>query len=266
MTGKQKQRYVFAIYSGLGVLGIAVALLGALLNEGTIQSLLLNLSTELFGAVLLFVILNWFFMLDSEQSLTERIGSILTILEREYSVLLDSKKSREILDFEERLNSSKQIDLLGYSLYKLLSRNSKSLIEVINKSKTKIRMILIDPKSMAAQVVSAQTAGDRYLEQCDLSFKTLTFMKKNIIPNAEGSLDIRLIRFIPSCVMIILDRDDNEQGMINVKIKAPYGSPPRLARRNFILKKRKDSDDFETWLEQFESCWQDGQPWNPAKS
>lgn len=266
MTRKQKQRYVFAIYSGLGILAIAVALLGALLNEGTIQNLLLNLATELFGAVLLFVILNWFFMLDSEQSLIERIGRMLTILEGEYSVLLDSNKSSEIFAFEKRLNSAKQIDLLGYSLYKILSLYAKSyFIEAIN-NRTKIRIILVDPKSKAAQILSAQKTGTRYRKQRELSFTILTFLQKKIISNAKGSLDVRLINFIPSCDMIILDRDNDEQGMINVIIKAPYGSPPRLDRRRFIFRKREDSDDFEAWLEQFESCWQDGQPWRPTKS
>jgi len=271
MKHKQKQRYLFAIYFGLAALAATFSLLGVLLNESAVQSLFLNLSTELFGAVLLFVILNWFFMLDSEQSLLERVERMLTILERKYSVLLGSKQSRKIFALEDRIQSAKQVDLLGYSLYRLLTEYSRRhFIESINHKGAKIRVLLINPEGMAANLISAHGAGDRYFEQCDLSFKMLTFLQKSIVPNGKGgSLDIKLINFIPSCDMIILDRDDDKKGIMKVCINEPYGWMPeskRLARRHLIFKKSNNLEDFETWLEQFELYWQYSEPWNPVNS
>jgi len=270
MTSKQKQRYVFAIYFGLTALAAAFALFGSLLNEGTIQSLLLNLSTELMGAVLIFFIVNWFFMLDSESSLIERVERVLTILEREHSVLLGSKKSRKILDLGERFNSAKQIDLLGYSLYKLFIEHKRYLIQCL-KNGTKIRILLVNPEGKAGELISAHKAGAQYYLQWNQSFTILESLQKESISNDKGGgLEIKVIDFIPSCDMIMLDRDDYEKGIMKVSINGPYATTTKsnkiLDRRHLIFKKRNDPDDFETWLEQFESCWQDGQPWNPVNS
>ena len=64
MRNSDESRHFLAVYLIVILLAIILLLLGILTAEHTWQTVLLNLSTELLGAAIIFILITWLFRLQ----------------------------------------------------------------------------------------------------------------------------------------------------------------------------------------------------------
>ena len=110
MDKKQKQRFTLTIYLFVASLSVIIALVSMNYFGGTIQAILINVSTELLGVVWIFFLVNRWFLTDSWDA-TERIDSLISRLEKQIHLL---KGEEDDTSFEKLIAGSDKISLLGY--------------------------------------------------------------------------------------------------------------------------------------------------------
>jgi len=260
MDRKRKSRYVLAVYLLLATVAVILALVAVNYYHESqpLQALLINLSTELAGVVLIFLVVNRLFMLDRDRELTEQMARLRDDIRMMFSPFASRDDVNEEFGLGDLLLRAKTVDLVGYNLANLLGGFREQLAQAIQRE-TDVRVLLVNASSSAGELICdakddqerfliAAKRGRRYLSEIwDLSREK---------DDVRGTLTVKLTSWVPSCHMIMVD-GKQQAGIAKVGINPlsfRVGLPKRLS---LILRKERHPQEFDYFESQFGLLWDD---------
>ena len=111
MRNSDESRHFLAVYLIVILLAIILLLLGILTAEHTWQTVLLNLSTELLGAAIIFILITWLFRLQPIAELKRKHDEGSRAYEKKIKEqadqirLLEQKHTVEIGEYKQRIKA-----------------------------------------------------------------------------------------------------------------------------------------------------------------
>jgi hypothetical protein len=254
------KKYLIAIYFIIAALSVITWLIGYYHKEQDVyQSTLINLATELLGAVLVFFLVNFFFQVD-EIDTNQRIEKLLNKLEKEDQTLAQNFFINQP-DMEKFILNSKQIDICGVALTVFVDKGLGALRKAI-QSGAKIRIMLIEKSDYTynAAALRSETGKTSYYEKKHAStFDNLDYLHKytaSLTNKEKGSIEVGLLKYPPSFGIEIFQNLDNNpnSGKLKIEIYAHHtgwDKPPI-----FMLDKISDDEWFKYFVNQFEVMWE----------
>lgn len=278
MQANVKTRYVLAVY--LFVFSLSIILLLSAITiakpESIFQSVLLGLTTEILGVVLIFLVINRLFLLE-DWNVSERVSALLEKLELgvvEEKVDYLAEQQQQIyrglqdlhasgLKFETRsalkpfhlaIADAREINIFGHHLSSISNSSAGAMLKKANKG-CKFRIIILDPTNDTVLNAAAQlsdrsgNAGSRHL-QSDIN-RSLEILK----PLSEsGNAEIRLTGVMMPFTMILLDPSQTS-GTAQIEFCAYRTNRTDLLHVKLTPHSNRDSYAF--FLDQFEKLWND---------
>lgn len=227
------------------------------------QAFLLNVSTELIGALIVFFFFNLFFFLD-DWDLSERVQNLLNRLERERPK--SEKFFQKMPDIGAQIQEADGIDLCGVSLTSTISRQFTLLRDGLAEGKP-VRILIIDPRTAAVEMANARSESqdiEYYKKRLDATLSDIGYLREKwdgfVEQGNTGLFQVRLMSYAPSFGMHIFHRA-RSKGQMNIEIyphHGGYGAPAI-----FTLNELEDSVWFQYYLNQFEEMWSYAVEWNP---
>jgi hypothetical protein len=196
------------------------------------------------GGILIFVgfILNWSESLYFKQKpKNDSVGSLAS-----QSVVVRSSFLRV-----------SQIDVLGYSLRNFIHNNQQTLVQSILNGAS-IRLIVIDPDGEAIKLIEGIKPSTGLADDVRRSLQISNNIIEDSKESVRGKFDIRVIDWIPSCSLTILDAS-SDNGWIEVGIFPP--NYKRVAEKKAYIQFAKKEN--ESWFVEYTSEFND--LWNIAK-
>ena len=245
-----RKKYLLAVYLVVAGIAVILGLIGINNADGSLKDILINLSTEFLGVVLIFFLVNRLFLVD-EMNTNSRIDSLLQRIEADTTSIRGIENNESL---EKLLANRKVISLLGWSMITPLSRHSSALIHNI-KNGASVRIVVIDPESTARELLRTP---NRITHSFDAFCGYVSDIQKEVI-NATGSFEIRVLNWIPSCSLVLLD-PLNADGYTRVTIYPPLPSAPVGERAHFLLSSTHDKRWHSSYVNQFEKIWEMATP------
>lgn len=220
------------------------------------QNILLNIASGLITAVVVFLVLSLFFA-DNQLELNDRLTQIERLLGENRQISTDSDPEEQLLEFDRRIADAQSLDLLGYSMAHLLASSKHSIASALTNG-LKMRVVLLDPTTTAGDLMSQKVGtSDLVREPHDRSVRYLSEIKeiasgKSII---RGSLDIKLIPWVPSVYLNILD-GGQDKGVAIAGVNALTISNSNPRRLHYRLEKTRNPIEFGFYLDNFNEIWQ----------
>ena len=158
------------------------------------------------------------------------------------------------------LEKASQIDAIGYSLRTLIhSRQHQLAKAVINGAS--VRLIVIDPKGKAIQVMEGIKPTTGVAEDIR---RSLGIAKKNILEESKqsvrGKFEIRVIDWIPSCSLLILDATA-ENGWMEIGVFPPNYKKTVGHKLYIHFTRKKDKIHFDEYVGEFNDLWEMAEPY-----
>ena len=293
---KRKKRYVIAVLSGIGLLGVVFVVVPVLLHEDlTWHSVFLNVGTELLGAAVVYLLLMFYMLQDWK--LSEDVKSMNAKIEsmRSWNVTehlkhidtrLSSLESPSALSFfverpnlDARIRDASRIDLCGVTLATTLNRHRTRLLERF-KAGAEIRLLVIDSRS-AAVLTATQKGGsisdEYYPRRLSETDEHITWLYNEVGQKAHqssasartGSLEVRCLPYVPSFridsfgARDVEDITEDPSGLIFVEVYPHLegdDDPPI-----FDLTFQEDGDWYKYFINQFEVMWGNATLWQTPR-
>lgn len=269
MNRKQKVRYLLAIYGIILAVAIIIAVVVLFTQSEAAERITewrgfwLNISTELIGAVAVFIIVNILFLLD-DWDLGERVTQLLNRLERERPTA--EKFFHKLPDLEPHIHDAQQIDMAGYTLTSAINKHLSSLRERLAQG-ARVRILIVDPALKLTR--DALIAANPYLDitysqkRVEATFQDLNYLfekQQNLIQaGAKGSLEVRLLPQ-PLGTGIYGFNVDLDNGKYFIEMYPPVASG---GTPSFTLVQNTDEQWFNYYKFQFEEIWKTAKPWEP---
>ncbi|MAT95891.1 MAG: hypothetical protein CL608_01890 [Anaerolineaceae bacterium] len=227
------------------------------------QAFLLNVSTELIGALIVFFFFNLFFFLD-DWDLSERVQNLLNRLERERPKA--EKFFQKLPDIGPMIQEANAIDLCGVSLTSTINRHFTLLRDGLAEGKP-VRLLIIDPRSTAVEMANLRSESqdmDYYKKRLDASLSDIGYLWEKwegfVKEGNAGLFQVRLMPYSPSFGLHIFHKA-RSKGRINVEVyphHGGYGAPPI-----FGLNESDDPLWYQYFVNQFEDMWSYAVEWTP---
>lgn len=229
------------------------------------QAFLLNVSTELIGALIVFFFFNLFFFLD-DWDLSERVTGLLKKLEQERPSA--ETFFHKLPDIEPLLREANAIELCGVSLTSTINRQLSLIRDSLIDGKT-VRLLIIDPRSIAVEMANARSEPrdfGYFKKRLDASLSDITYLyekwQEYTEPGNETSnlFEIRLIPYVPSFGIQIFHKAQ-AKGKMLVEMyphHVGHGTPPV-----FTLDEGDDAYWFHYFKDQFDEIWKKSVAWTP---
>lgn len=158
-------------------------------------------------------------------------------------------------DFKNKIKDMKQFDMLALSSANFLTNFRPELTEAL-KNGCHIRLLTIEPKSDAANLVMRhQSRGELepdLIKSMDRVAQILEDLKEE---KKIGTIEIRGINWVPSCSIIIYNRDKMSA---ELKIKVyplVIDIPLPLIKSHTIVYKRYEPELFNYYQNHFDFLW-----------
>jgi hypothetical protein len=272
MDRNRKIRYLLAVYAIVLSMAVIFALIGKNQTEvGWLPytvGLITNLSTELIGVVIIFLLVNLLFFVD-DWNLTERVENLIQRLEITRPPASDFFIKWPELD--PYIQKAQQIDMCGVTLTTIINKQFSNLRDRLHAG-ADIRIMLIDPDSLAPNMSAQRSTSpddtDYYLVRLEATLREIAYLFRSWeefkrlagTSSRSGSLVVRLLSYAPSFELISLDSNQST-GVLFVEIyihKFGYSTPP-----TFDLNAHRDGIWYKFFTEQFEQMWEAARPWEP---
>lgn len=212
------RRYA-AVYIIASLTAIVVYLIGVNSENEALKNFLLNISSELF-AVTFMVILVSLFLLRKEwdaaknadeaiDAVVERMENILWRMETtsgrmENLGFLGEPDPNEDALISARLKNGKLVQLLGQTLRPFLTKFYDDLAIAIRNGAT-LQVILIDHEKCARDLIEKICETQHFAGDVLVSHGILQRLAEQARAIGNGSVEVRLVDWIPSCSVIIID-------------------------------------------------------------
>jgi hypothetical protein len=263
MDKKKKIKYLLAIY--LVIVCLSIILGFAALNVGNTfwQSILINLSTELLGVVLVFFLVNYLFSLE-DWDLSERIEKLLFKIEANKEISAqDFFQSPP--DLTSHIKNARQIDMCGFTISYVLYNYIGLLKDQVAQG-TGIRIIVSDPGSVAIQMSAIRSEIPDDIEHFDKrlarALVDLEYLHKQEVANNRDkskALEVRLLPFAPNFAIYSFNqgREDAIAFIEAYPHKSGFGKQPW-----YKLLSRNDPYWHSYFTRQFDDLWNCAKPWD----
>ncbi|MCB9299926.1 MAG: hypothetical protein H6566_04700 [Lewinellaceae bacterium] len=178
---------------------------------------------------------------------------------------LHSEPSFKEFNFNVKLEGVKQLDIIAYSGVYLFQNFQDKFAEAVSNG-ARLRIMLIDPDSQASELLAsnqyfAENPGDtrKSIERIRQIWKDATKKLENFKTKRKrgGSIELRLINWIPSLSLIIVDRD-SKNAELKVKVNSLYVDTPPFSTPNKIINKQFSPVWFDYFVTQYEKVWEQG--------
>lgn len=267
MNSKQQQKFKIAVYVAILSFAFVFLVISFVIQNDFWRNLAMNIGTDLLGVTLLFFIVNKFFGLDTDESFSERLETLIAILERRVNILNSKDEGTQKFQLSNALQTAQELDVIGYNLTGLLQEFYEPIIKRVQAG-AHIRVLLIDPTSMARDLINHNTAIFDFDGNSQRSLNYLKIIQARL-KNSEtmkGSFEFRVLNWIPSCSVVIVNRN-LPSGIAKVDIYSlHYRIPVRDGGLNLILNRVEHPQWFDYYVNQFETTWDKGIQYNlPAK-
>lgn len=269
MDKKRRTKYQIAVYGVVGALGVVLVLISLVFRWPDVwQSIWINLGTGLVGVVVLFFLVDRFFLSD-EWSMADRIDQLIQRIE------LSDRPSAEAFfvkppDLSQYFRNAIEVDLCGVTLTSTLNRYFGVIRERLLAGAT-VRVLLANPDSLALEMSAQRSEApddvDYYAKRLASAFKYIGYLFKASPDDWQdgheaqprGQLTVRLQSYAPSFGLQRFKASGGDE-VIVVELyphHRGFTSPP-----TFVLKPERDKSWFTYFGRQFEQMWGSGTPWD----
>jgi len=265
-AAKRSRKYKIAVYMILTLLAIVLAILGfwKFEAEQPVLTLLLNMSTELAGAALIFLIVEWFFGLGESSDTDERLSladaqirALLAEQEKGRNPFLAGDVARRQFDFRNLLKTADSVDIAGYSCANFLAHFRIDIAGEIRRGLT-FRLMMVDPGNSAGALMQANIADPNGTQEPHE--RSMRYLREiaEILDKGEqpkGSFTVKLLNCIPSCFVNLVN-SGRPDGRASVGINSfvlETGVPRRL---DILLSKAVHPREFQYFVDQYERLWE----------
>ena len=166
----------------------------------------------------------------------------------------------ESITIKKELAEATQIDIMGYSLISFLLAYSDAIIQAVLKG-AKVRMIVINPKGKVIEVMRDLSPKTGIQDDIQRSLHSASSIQNKSRASLKGSVEVRLIDWIPSCSLIITD-PEKENGLIRIGIFTPHYKSSSDKRAFMKLAPKREKYWFDIYAEQFELLWAEALPYD----
>jgi len=255
MNRKTKFRYLFLTYFSIGLIAVIVGVISYQLSDSFWQSLWLNVSTELFGVVLVFIFVNLLFIVD-DWDLSEQVKELISRLQQSNKLFSVARTPGP--EFEQLLQDAKEIHLLGIALNRFLPLY-RNQVEKALYNGCSLKVILIAPNSDAVEMIAKRSkpspSADVQRQQIEMSIVSIQQLQNEC---ESGYVELRVIDFTPTFGITLIN--PSSQDRRNAYCYAyfyPFNSDTIPA---IYPDKTHDQFWFEFISEQFDSIWKTAKP------
>jgi hypothetical protein len=264
MNRKQRLRFLLAIYLVLAF-GAIILAMWAFRQEDFWQSLLVNLSTEILGVVLVFLFVNVAFLIG-DWDLSDQVAELVQKLKNP-SAWDFFKKPLSPLELQTYIQDAKKIDMCGVTLTATINRNFSDLRQrLFDGADVRIMICSVDAlqgaakRSESGSVAFYQKRLESSLDDIEYFHKILQDYKKTN-NNKAGNLSVGFLQYTPSFGLIGYQSINNNRTLIIEMYPhhTGYDAPPI-----FSLTQKNDSVWFDYFQTQFEEMWKKTTPWRPS--
>ena len=253
MDDKKRQRFALAVYLFIASLSLLLAIYAINYTHDSTQSILLNLSTELAGVVIIFFLVNRLFLSDSWDT-SDRLENLLNRLEKKTHLLKGEEDNTTV---EKLFSGSSKIDLLGYSYINVM-RNRQNFIIQLLRDGVQIRLVIVDPEKTAGTLSRENMDVDDLRRDVNVTLSIVANISEEA-KKYKGKIEVRLINWLPSCGLIITD-PDSLKGKTWVSIYPIYPSVPKSEIPHFILTHSEDEYWSKAYSNHFNRLWSKAYP------
>ena len=266
MNNKQQNRkFKIAVYITVLSFAFVFLVISFIVRDDFVRNLLMNIGTDLLGVTLLFFIVNKFFGLDTDESFSERLEALIGILERCVNILSDRDEGQKKFQLATILPTVQDLDVIGWNLPNLFQEFFEPIIKCVQAG-AKVRVLIIDPTSMARDLIYQNTIMFDYDSRTQRAIKYIQIIQDRLKADArkhKGTFEFRVINWIPSCSVTIANKN-LPSGSAKVDVYSlHYRIPAREGGLNFVLRRSEHPQWFEYYVNQFEKTWERGTPYIP---
>ena len=206
---KSRKRLQIAAYIVMLLLAAMCVFLGiyTFSENQTTSGLLLGLSTELIGTIIIITILK-FFLSDSDRSIDE----VLDILKssnskKQLSYTCSERVALTKLGNELEKRKIGNIMMIGYSMAHVVQYLREILEEALENGAT-IKIMLLDPYSTAGTLMT-EKVGDKVIEPHERTIRYINEINERSQTN--NTIQVTKISWVPSCTIIQVENLLNKQ-------------------------------------------------------
>lgn len=257
----KKLNWLLVLLSIVSVVSLSLVYIFVLNGENVSQGfsdLIKGVTTEAVSVLLIF--LTVYFLLTSkgispQEEFKQDLVDEITKRKTHQSGFESDEEINQRFKIKEKLKTVKQVDLIGLSCANFLTSLRPELTESVRNG-CQIRIITIAPSSLSEKVVMSHQSGAELEPDIVKAKKRVEQIKEDIgQPKIKGSIEIRVVDWIPSMSLIITDKDKNE-GEIRVKVyPIVIDIPLRTIKTHTIVYKKAEPDLFLFLTNQFEKLW-----------
>ena len=157
------------------------------------------------------------------------------------------------------MKAADEIDLLGYTFVGFIDELRTSILERLRQG-ARIRILLVDPTTIAGKLMMQQNPHTKY--PCDVRI-VLDRYEEIKGQEACANMELRLLRWIPSCSMVILN-GSKESGRMKIGIYPLAYSTRMDERAYFSLARGDDQRWYPVFLAQYNKLWERAKPYDPV--
>ncbi len=253
-----KKRLEIGAYIVILALAIPSGVLALQVENSIVKDLLINLSATFAGTGLLFFLLNRFFGLDNDVSAI--IESTLRRNTAAKSILATNDEWKLLFPERDILNGAEKIDVLGITPIGFLTFYREVIIRKV-KDGAALRLILLDPTSKASAMLQEVWEYSTLDIDVQRSLNLIHEIQETIrqAGKSRGKFEIRLLAWIPSCTMVIID-SHLSNGKAKIAINNPNYSTSTTSRPHLVLDKINDLVWYAYYSNEFEKLWSQAKP------
>ena len=252
-------RKLFA-YIVVFLLALIFLLASSNANGFDFDRVLSSLGTAFMAAFLLFVFTDIFF--DADAQLGERFEKIIRLLDHSHDVFQNEAAS--FPDVRERLKSFQQLDVIGYALDQFLSSHDTEIIEGIRDRGARVRVITIDPDSIAGQAADAYSGGVQLGVQ--KTENVINSIRRQVGPEHAQQIECIQIDRPPHINAVIIDPHKNNAVLRLVLYELTGPTIHGTDRMCLMMNRMNDTKWLQYFVKEFNKVWDEwmGRPNMPS--
>jgi len=259
---KLTNRLTLAVYLFLAALAVILALVGIkyIQSDSPTRDLIINLSTEILGVVIIFFIVNQLFLLNKERDFVKQIESLKDGIKSKFSPFFWESRKYGLFDFEKHPHNAETVYLLGYNMVALVKESRIKIARAIEKG-TRIKILIVDINSEAGKLLENVSISKRWVKADGApSLKHISVIKDLLKEKntKEDLLEVKVMSWIPSCSMIIFI-NDRDEGVAKITLHRPSINVPIVEKYtehlDMIFDQKEYRREYEYFKENFEILW-----------
>jgi hypothetical protein len=163
------------------------------------------------------------------------------------------------------IEKASQIDALGYSLRTLIHNGQNHLVNAIKKGAS-VRLIVIDPDGKAIEMMKAIKPETGIAKDIIRSLEIAQIkIQEQIQQSPVGRFEIRVIDWIPSCSLLILN-SSSDDALMEVGYFPPNYKKTVGHKVHIYFSKKKGKVQFDEYVKEFDELWAMANPYDLGSS